>query len=245
MTFTSPEADEACFLLPVVDDRIHLIKRGTQLHYGHWSMVGGKAEPRAPRQQHHMSVPYLIEKMGGHKVLSVNDGIRENKGLEYNYETATREACEELHSNKKYPEDFSPEDFAHPTRFGPLRDHYKTSRGEGEAHLYFFMAKLQRRDFYPSKREVLAFEPLERVPIGEPMVPITRAILLNLKIMLQEGVPFKNQQEYDLDRLKTELARPDLHLDRDEIERFNQRGCLVGINCYRVLTNPDYDIEWP
>ena len=231
------QVEESSFILPVVENRLYLAKRGTKLFHNHWCAVGGKSKPRSPEQAHKMSIPYLVTKPWGPQ-LSVNDRIRESMGREYNLENALREVCEELYSNRRYPEDFSPEDFAHPIRLGYWDDTFKIDDREGKAHNYFFMVKLFKTDFHPSPREVVDFKPLEQIPVGSPIVPMTRLALIHMRVLIECGLFDCHRDNYNVAYLGKQLQREDLILSREECLALRERSGvgLMGIMAYNILT---------
>ena len=229
--------EESAFILPVVNQRLHLAQRGTELFHGYWCAVGGKSKERSPEQANKMSLSHLVTKPWGSQ-LSVNDRIRESMGREYGLETAIREACEELYSNRRYPEDFSPEEFANPALLGFIDDTYKIGDRERAAHNCLFMVQLLNRDFNFSAREVKDFKPLEEIPVGAPIVLMTRLSLINMRVLIECGLFDCHKDNYDVAYLGKQLQREDLILSQEESLALGERKgiSLMGIMAYNILT---------
>lgn len=172
------------FLFPVINGRLYVSQRGTPPHQGYWGAIGGKNT----NTSHPYNQLHCIEKLGGTKVLCIADSINKKLGLEFCIGAAIREFCEEVFSDKSFPEDFNEKDFTNMHRIGSAIDTF----GGREFDCNFVIAQVNRNDFYLSPRELTAFAPLDSKFLGlkDRIWPLSKLALAHLKSMLCEFKDF-------------------------------------------------------
>ncbi len=229
------EEREASFLIPVIDDDIYLCQRGTEPYQGYWCAIGGKADPKKSTLCSIWASPLKIEKPGGHKVSSIGERFREEAGMEPITETAVREGCEELFSNRSFPQDFSSSDFSELCSLGFIQDSVSIGGEPISTVNRFVIGKVNRRDFYLSKREVADFKPLRQIPLDANFVPITRIALAGLRVSLEYELPILSPS-YDLSAILSQLKIP--ATDLSTIDRYRHTGIVGAVFAYSDASVP-------
>ncbi|MFH1802741.1 MAG: hypothetical protein ABH864_04835 [archaeon] len=130
------------FLFPVVDGRLFLGRRNTPPMKGYWGPIGGKNDSRENVALSPWDAPKLIEKMGGHQVVSRVDEYLTECGNECIQGTAVREFCEEVFAGRNFPGDFGEGDFSDVLRVGSLDDCFEAGGHEVDTANYFYIARL-------------------------------------------------------------------------------------------------------
>lgn len=167
----------AAFLIPVIDGQIYLCKRGTEPFKGYFGAVGGKSDLLSGNNV--LGMPNKIIKPGGQRVKSLADQVAKSLGRENPAEAACREFCEEIFSELKYPQDFSPTDITDVYKLGMVED-----QPPGYTKIsvcYFHIAQVHRKDFSLSSREVRSFKPLAEITQDEQIFPITKMALEQIR----------------------------------------------------------------
>jgi len=172
------EQREGSFLLPIVNEKIYLGRRGKNPFQGYWGVIGGKAEHL--KGDNPWNLPRYVTKLGGHKVMSICDDFLKKKGMEYLTGTVVREFCEEMFSGRKFPDDFNEEDFQNLVHLGYIDDSGTLNEKPFSAHNHFYIARIRRTDFSLKEGELTGFKPLEELTEGDEIFPLTKAVLGNL-----------------------------------------------------------------
>lgn len=165
----------AGFLIPIIDGKIWVGQRGTEPHKGLYGPIGGKSEPP---EQEHTQHPAMVYAPGDHQRVSLTDLMAESEGREIPAETRVREFCEEVFTGLHYPADFSSQDITGVGKLGWIID---SPKPDVDFVCYFYLAKVGRKDFRPSPRELTAFKPLEQLAADERLFPIARYAFAHLK----------------------------------------------------------------
>jgi len=201
------------FLFPVVDGRLFVGQRNTPPFEGFWGPIGGKNDSRKNVAPSRWDSPKLIEKMGGHKVLSIVDRYSDMIGAEYMQGTAVRECCEELFSDEKFPDDFEDDDFSDVVRVGSLDDCVEIKGRTVETANYIYISRVGRTDFSPSPREIAGFKPLTEITSGDRMFPLAKLALAHMHYLIEFEVPSEFTEGYGS--------------LREQIEPFLQEGFIA------------------
>jgi len=172
------------FLIPVIDGLIYLGKRGTEPYKGQWSAIGGKVEKTGGPVLH--DSPLTIEKRGGSTRISIFDESAIADGRELWFNAAAREFWEEAFHGKPYPK---PEDrvFTDVYKIGCVDDSYPEFPNKNYQGL-FFLARVNRRDFSLSPRELCDFKPLEKLTCEDQIAQPTRFALTQIYYLCESGL---------------------------------------------------------
>lgn len=195
------------FLIPVVDDKLYVAQRGTPPYQNYWGPIGGKSD--APCEGNPWDKPHQVEKLGGHLVIGIADSIAIEEGREHIQGTVVREFCEEIFSERNFPEDFKLEDVTDIKRLGFIADKAMVNGVTHDVHNYFYLARVNRKDFSLSKREILGFKPLEELGREDEIFPIGKLALAQIYISIKErSPPYLQGYEGLVDQIRPIAQRP-------------------------------------
>ncbi|MFH1401173.1 MAG: hypothetical protein ABIH41_06675 [Nanoarchaeota archaeon] len=189
------------FLLPVIEGQLYLGQRNTEPRRGSFGPVGGKGE-RATAPAVYGTV-HMITHLSGNRRMSIADDFAIGEGLELVAETAAREFCEEVFSDRSYPDDFAQGDIESMHKLGFVMDLV----GAQSFLCYVHLAVVNRDDVALSARELAAFEPLTRLRQDEidGIFPIGQYALEQVRYLFQMRAP---------DHLESLFAYRGMDLDR-------------------------------
>jgi len=192
------------FIIPVIDGRIWLAQRGTEPYKGFYGAVGGKQEETG-RILYDTS--HTFKGLNDVNRSSIVDEVARTQGKELVSETSLREFCEEMFSNRKFPEDFSREDITNVYKLGFIVDS-QASDPVYQNECYFHIAMIHRGDFFPSPREVTDFRDIRDIN-PERIFPLTRIALNHLEFTTNpnEGVLFEGLEPYKKFKLYKQIER--------------------------------------
>ena len=160
---------KAAFVLPVVGDSIYVGMRATPPHRGFYGAIGGKIDPYSDQNMLQTSRPEWAS-----TVTAVNN-LTTCLGEEFPSEAGIREFCEEAFHGRTYPDGFEPRDITDVIWLGMIRDRDPV-RPAVHHDCYFFLARVNRRDFSPNPRELADIMPLVSVPWRQ-IYPLTQIAL--------------------------------------------------------------------
>lgn len=201
-----PSIDTA-FLFPVIDDQLYLGQRGTPPFASYWGAVGGKSD--VPTENNPWDEPHLIEKMGGAKVICVADRFARRKGREHLQGTAVREFCTEIFSNRNFPRGFEEGDITDIIKLGFVSDVAEVRGEQHDVSNYFYIARVHRKGFSLSPREITGFKPITDLTSEDKLFPIGKIALIQIYYSLMERIPpFLYGYEPILDQIRPIVESP-------------------------------------
>ncbi|MFH1972676.1 MAG: hypothetical protein ABIJ18_04325 [archaeon] len=216
------------FTIPVINGQIYLGQRGTEPFQGYYGAIGEKVEKGL---SHPFNQRLYKETLGGHLVPSAITRNAELLGEEQPIGSAIRGLCEEVFSDKKFPEDFSEGDFSHPAALGVIVDNYKSKK----QHCHFILLTVNRDDFHLSQRELQSFKPLQDLTLEDKLFPLTKLALLQVAWSAESRHWFYLQDHEHYNGMNLGAQIPDIALTIEEarftsmigpVMRYHEQGWI-------------------
>lgn len=174
----------ANFVFPVIEGLIYVGQRVKPPHPGCFGPVGGRSG--SMQENSLWQQPQLMHLPGGLKRISWADYFCKSNGLEYTIDTAVREFCEEIFSDKVFPHDFSSDDVQNSYRFGFIMDNNETAPEIGTYCCYFHIAKIHRTNFSLKLTEISQFKPIVELSAQDVLFPLAKLALEELRALLEQ-----------------------------------------------------------
>jgi hypothetical protein len=193
------EIINAVFIIPIINNKVYLAQRNTEPYKNYFGPVGGKIDKLHKNHKDQLFYSDPIGQIFGNIKLVQKEKELIQQGFENTKLAGFREFCEEIFTDKNYPQDFKENQFEPNLRLFEIIDENTVKNKIVKCTVY--ITKINSTDFSLSKREITQFKPLELInenqifPMAKVMLYITKYLIEIYPNYIQKGTPIDNFKE--------------------------------------------------